>query len=163
MSAVWREGKKNHKSRGQEEFRHKKLEQRISPYPFIRFVYIFNKSMRFYRVGPPQKGKGSFSMVYKYRAVLAFWVSSFYTSIIQILIVYSKLKYWTFIPVQSFFSFFSSPWKLVRRSSVKEGGGREKRTQLTYNTEKTKGQSQKQNGWYKEREESKSERKMVTN
>lgn len=46
---------------------------------------------------------------------------------------------------------------------MKEGGGREKRTQLTYKTEKTKGQSQKQNGWYKEREESKSERKMVTN
>jgi len=49
--------KKNHKSRGQEEFRHKKLEQRISPYPFIRFVYIFNKSMRFYRVGPKKKEK----------------------------------------------------------------------------------------------------------
>jgi len=45
---------------------------------------------------------------------------------------------------------------------VKEGGGGGKR-KLTYNTEKTKGQSQKQNGWYKEREESKSERKMVTN
>jgi len=45
----------------------------------------------------------------------------------------------------------------------KRGGGKKKQTQLTYNIEKTKGQSQKQNGWYKEREESKSERKMVTN
>ena len=100
--------------------------------------------------------------VYKYRAVLAFWVSSFYTSIIQILIVYSKLiievldflSYHTVI----FFIFFK-----VRENSVKKGGEGKNKTQLTYNTEKTKGQSQKQNGWYKEREESKSERKMVTN
>ena len=65
-------------------------------------------------------------MVYKYRAVLAFWVSSFYTSIIQILIVYSKLiievlNFHTSTVI--FFIFFKSVKTRPEKLRERGGGG----------------------------------------